>query len=77
MKNYILNLNTVNKVKKFVDITSNYTCDIDIIRGRYIIDAKSILGIFSLDLSVPIQVYIHSDDSEVLHKFSEEMNDFI
>ena len=76
-KNFILNLNTIKKAQKFNDICITYDCDIDILRGRYVIDAKSILGIFSLDLDVPVEVYIHSNDEYVLSKFNQEMKEFM
>lgn len=53
-----VNLNSVEKVKDFVEITSRMEEEIDLISGRFVIDAKSIMGIFSLDLSKPIQVKV-------------------
>ena len=58
---YVL-INTIERVKQFSAITGKETVDIDIIHGRYIIDAKSIMGIFSLDLAKPINLEIFSDD---------------
>jgi phosphotransferase system HPr-like phosphotransfer protein len=55
-------LSTINDVKEFVGIVAGYDFDVDLISGRYAVDAKSIMGIFSLDLSKPIKVNIHSDD---------------
>ena len=54
-------LNTINDVKVFVNTVSKYDFDVDLISGRYAIDAKSIMGIFSLDLSKPIELNIHSE----------------
>jgi phosphotransferase system HPr-like phosphotransfer protein len=54
-------LGTINDVKEFVGIVSRYDFDVDLISGRYAVDAKSIMGIFSLDLSKPIRVDVHSD----------------
>jgi hypothetical protein len=54
-------LNSIDKVKTFVNIVSRYNSDFDLVSGRYVIDAKSIMGIFSLDLSKPIQLNIHDD----------------
>lgn len=62
MKNLNIMLKSINDVKDFVNIASKYDFDIDLTSGRYVIDAKSIMGIFSLDLSKPIKVTIHSDD---------------
>ena len=56
----------VEEVKKFVNTISQYEFDFDLTSGRYIIDAKSMIGIFSLDLSKPLIVEIHSDDCDDL-----------
>ena len=61
-------LNTIDRVKRFVKICDSFDEDIDLSSGRYIIDAKSIMGIFSLDLVSPIEMTIHSDDCENLVK---------
>ena len=58
-------LNTINDVKVFVNTVSKYDFDVDLISGRYAIDAKSIMGIFSLDLSKPIDLNIHAEDTNV------------
>ena len=64
-------LNTINDVKVFVNTVSKYDFDVDLISGRYAIDAKSIMGIFSLDLSKPIRLEAHSEDRA---KFFEEID---
>ena len=56
-----ININTINDVKDFVTIVSRCEYDVDIVSGRYAIDAKSIMGIFSLDLSKELTLNIHSD----------------
>ena len=55
-------LNSIDKVKAFVNALGNYDSDFDLVSGRYVIDAKSIMGIFSLDLSKPIELSIHNED---------------
>ena len=62
MKTVQISLNSIDKVKSFVNTVTKYDCDFDLISGRYVIDAKSIMGIFSLDLSKPIDLTIHTDD---------------
>ncbi len=62
MKTFNLMLNSINDVKDFVNIVSKYDFDVDLTSGRYVVDAKSIMGIFSLNLSKPIKVEVHSDD---------------
>ena len=62
MKSVTIFLNSIDKVKSFVNLLANYDCDFDLISGRYVIDAKSIMGIFSLDLSKPITLNIHGAD---------------
>ena len=50
MKTLKISLNSIDKVKAFVNEISKFDCDFDLVSGRYVIDAKSIMGIFSLDL---------------------------
>lgn len=61
MKTVQISLNSIDKVKSFVKDISDFDYDFDLVSGRYIIDAKSIMGIFSLDLSQPINLNIHAD----------------
>jgi len=63
MKVFNIQLKSINDVKDFVNISNKYDFDIDLTSGRYIVDAKSIMGIFSLDLSKAIKVEAHSDNS--------------
>lgn len=74
MRSAKIQLKTINDVKDFVNIASKYDFEIDLSSGRYIVDAKSIMGIFSLDLSKPINVEISSKNSE---KFFEDIERFI
>ncbi|MCD8300986.1 MAG: HPr family phosphocarrier protein [Clostridiales bacterium] len=64
MKKVLVSLNSIDKVKSFVKDISQFENDFDLISGRYVIDAKSMLGIFSLDLSKPIELSIHADEEE-------------
>lgn len=75
MKEIKLNLNKIESVKKFVNIVSRYDVDATIKSGRYIIDAKSIMGLFSLDLSKPVILLVDGDDYEKINKLSEELWD--
>ena len=61
MKTVQISLNSIDKVKSFVNDISRFDYDFDLVSGRYVIDAKSIMGIFSLDLSKPITLNIHAD----------------
>ena len=65
MKTVTICLNSIDKVKNFVNDVTKFDSDFDLISGRYVIDAKSIMGIFSLDLSRPISLNIHADGSEL------------
>lgn len=65
MKTVQISLNSIDKVKAFVNEISKFDCDFDLVSGRYVIDAKSIMGIFSLDLSKPIDLNIHTDGSSL------------
>ena len=71
MKTFDIQLNSINDVKVFVNTVAKYSFDIDLISGRYIVDAKSIMGIFSLDLSKPIKVEVHADNCDALIKEME------
>lgn len=73
MKETKILLNSINDVKKFVNTVSKYDFDVDLTSERYIVDAKSIMGIFSLDLSKPIKVNIHSDKCD---NFLAEIKEF-
>lgn len=66
-------LSSINDVKDFVNSVSKYDFDVDLASGRYVVDAKSIMGIFSLDLSKPIKVEVHSDSADA---FIAEMEKF-
>ena len=61
MKTAKISLNSIDKVKAFVNEISKFDCDFDLVSGRYVIDAKSIMGIFSLDISKPIDLNVHTD----------------
>ena len=62
MKSVKISLSSIDAVKSFVNTVSKYESDFDLVSGRYVIDAKSIMGIFSLDLSKPIELNIHTED---------------
>lgn len=62
MKTVKISLNSIDKVKSFVNELSKFDVDFDLVSGRYVIDAKSIMGIFSLDLSKPIDLNIHAQN---------------
>lgn len=62
MKTVQISLNSIDKVKSFVNAITQFEFDFDLVSGRYVIDAKSIMGIFSLDLSKSIELVIHAED---------------
>lgn len=66
MKVIPIQLTQVSQVRDFVNLTVKYSFDIDLVSGRYTVDAKSLLGIYSLDLSTPLKVVIYSDDTAQL-----------
>ena len=72
-KTITIYLECINDIKKFVSIVSKYDGDFDLISGRYVVDAKSIMGIFSLDLSTPIQLSLPSAIPELM----EELKPYI
>ena len=74
MKSVMIRLSLVENVNKFVNVVSRYPFEMDLRAGRHVVDEKSILGIFSLDLSRPITLDIYSDDCD---KLMEEIKPFV
>lgn len=74
MKAFNIMLRSINDVKDFVNLVNKYKFDVDLTSGRYVVDAKSIMGIFSLDLGKPIRVEVHTDECD---SFCNEINSFI
>lgn len=66
MVEFKVKISTINDVKKFVNTVSKYDFDVDLISGRYAIDAKSIMGIFSIDLSKELVMKAHTDNAETV-----------
>lgn len=71
-----IRLNNIDTVKKFANLTSTFKSDIDVIADRAVIDGKSILGLFSLDLTQDMYVRIVTDDINERRKFEYEMEEF-
>ena len=73
MKSVKVNINSIDKVKKFVNTLTKYDGDFDLVSGHYVIDAKSIMGIFSLDLSENLELVIQdgADSEAVLEAIKE------
>lgn len=76
MEEYVIKLDSIDEVKEFVALTNKCAFDVDLMSGRYAIDAKSIMGIFSLDLSKPLKMIVHAS-SEAAADFVEEAAKFI
>ena len=72
---YVL-LNTIDRVKKFVNEIISIDSDVDLIYGRYTLDAKSIMAIFSISLNNKLKLVIHSDDEDEIRKFNEIAEEF-
>ena len=66
MKKFTVKLKSINEVKEFVSIVNDYPYEVDLTSGRYVVDTKSIMGIFSLDLTQSIDVAIHEEDADDL-----------
>ena len=75
MKEIKILLNSINDVKYFVNAATEQLFDIDIVSGRYVVDAKSIMGIFSIDLTKPIMIEVHGSDEEAA-EFFEKIKQF-
>ena len=74
MKKVQISLNSIDKVKSFVNTISQYDFDFDLISGRYVIDAKSIMGVLSLDLEDKLLCVVHTDDSD---EIAQDLKPFI
>ena len=74
MKSCKIKLSSIQDVREFVEIVTRYEMEIDLVSGRYLVDAKSIMGIFSLDLMNVITLEVHSDDTD---KLFADLNKFI
>lgn len=70
-------IGSIEKAKELSKIANKFTQDIDITSDRYIIDAKSILGIFSLNLWKEVKIVFHSDNKEIINSFISEIKDYI
>lgn len=74
MRTVQVNINSIDKVKSFVNTVTAFDAEFDLISGRFVIDAKSIMGIFSLDLSKPLTLNIYNDDDD---RILESLKPFI
>ena len=75
-KNIKINLNNIGDIKKFIKVVSNFMSDVDIIADRVVLDAKSIMALYSLDLSQDVYVRIISDDVIECKNFDAAMEEF-
>ena len=75
MKTVKISLNSIDKVKTFVNLINRFNAEFDLVSGRYVIDAKSIMGIFSLDISKPIDLNIHN--AENLDEIMEQLEPYL
>ena len=76
MTTFNISLSSINSVKNFVNAVNKYDFDVDLTSGRYVVDAKSIMGIFSLDLSKPIILEAHSPEASA-DSFKADMKEYI
>lgn len=77
MKTVQISLNSIDKVKSFVNDITKFDVDFDLVSGRYVIDAKSIMGIFSLDLSKPIDLNIHAETESTVNEILEILTPYL
>ena len=64
MSEFYVSLSSIEDVRQFVNAATCCPCEVDVLSGRYVVDAKSIMGLFSLDLSQPVQVEVHGSEEE-------------
>ncbi|MBQ8540486.1 MAG: HPr family phosphocarrier protein [Clostridia bacterium] len=72
MKSFKVMLSSIVDVKNFVNLVNEFSFDVDMVSGRYVVDAKSLMGIFSLELSKPIVMRVYSEETEAFEKALKE-----
>ena len=77
MNSVMIRLSSIQDVRTFVDIVTKYNIDIDLSSGRYVVDAKSIMGIFSLDLLNPIKLSAQTDKEDEVKALLDDLMAFI
>ena len=77
MKEVNILLNTIEKATNFVHLSNLAPFDIDIQSGRYLMDAKSIMGLFSIDLRNPLKLRIVSDDNKAIDRYLESIKEYL
>ena len=76
MADFSVSLTSVDQVKQFVDAACRCSCEVDVSSGRYVVNAKSVLGLFSLDLSQPVEVEVLGTGAEKA-AFQENVREFV
>lgn len=77
MKTKMIMLRSIDDVKRFVNAAAMLNCEADLSSGRYVVDAKSIMGIFSLDLSKPIKLELHCNNDDCCTGFMDKIAPFV
>ena len=77
MKSMQIKLSTIEDVRNFVNNVTKYSVDLDLKSGRYTVDARSLMGIFSLDLLKPIDFVINSDDEKIVSDVVKDVKEWI
>lgn len=75
-KEITIRINTIEKIKRFSNITVQFDSEIEVLSGRYIVDGKSIMALFSVDILEPMIARIISDDEEEIKSFNRVMEEF-
>jgi phosphotransferase system HPr-like phosphotransfer protein len=76
MKEMSVMLGNIEKAKHFVNIVSDYDEDLDLVRGRYCIDAKSIMGILSMDLKYPVTLRVNTSDGQRFQEIRKDLKSY-
>ena len=71
-----LRFTNINQIPDFVTLMGIFSPDIDIVDGRCVIDAKSLNGVLSLGLYKDFEVYIHTNDEDIINEFAETINEY-
>ena len=77
MKTIKIKLSDIAHIRNFANIFTRYSVELDLQQGRYIVDAKSPMGIYALDLLQPVDFVIHSDDDSIINDITDDVKDWI
>lgn len=77
MQEKIFTIKTIENAQKIVEVARNTTYEIDLIRGRYVVDLRSILGVLSVDISQPATIRLHTNNENEGNSFFDVVSEIL